>query len=83
MCVRPRSLEPIQGFRGDHTTQRDNQRQAHAVRREDINTGTAGQGAEGETERKGGRQRKAEGGGERERAREGKEKKQQTKRKTF
>ncbi|MEQ2275048.1 hypothetical protein XENORESO_019212 [Xenotaenia resolanae] len=38
-------LEPIQGFRGDRTTQRDNQRQAHAARREDINTGTAGQGA--------------------------------------
>lgn len=42
----PQLLEPIQGFRGDHTTQRDNQRQAHAARREDINTGTAGQGAE-------------------------------------
>lgn len=42
----PQLLEPIQGFRGDHTTQRDNQRQAHAAPREDINTGTAGQGAQ-------------------------------------
>ncbi len=55
VCVRvprthvcpPQSLEPIQGFRGDHTTQWDNQWQAHAVRREDINTGTTGQGPQG------------------------------------
>ena len=67
VCVHvcpPRSLEPVQGFRGDHTTQRDNQRrQAHAVRREDINTGTTGQGL-GERER--GRERE---GKERERKR--------------
>lgn len=46
VCVcPPRSLEPVQGFRGDHTTQQDNQRQqAHGVQREDINTGTTGQG---------------------------------------
>lgn len=60
----PQLLEPIQGFRGDHTTQRDNQRQAHAVRREDINTGTAGQGAEEGRARQGERKmkRKVEGG---------------------
>lgn len=60
----PQLLEPIQGFRGDHTTQRDNQRQAHAARREDINTGTAGQGAEEGRARQGERKmkRKVEGG---------------------
>lgn len=60
----PQLLEPIQGFRGDHTTQRDNQRQAHAARREDINTGTAGQGAEEGRARQRGRGRdEGEGGG--------------------
>lgn len=54
----PQLLEPIQGFRGDHTTQRDNQRQAHAARREDINTGTAGQGAEEGRARQGERKMK-------------------------
>lgn len=60
----PQLLEPIQGFRGDHTTQRDNQRQAHAARREDINTGTAGQGAEEGRARQGERKmkRRVEGG---------------------
>lgn len=60
----PQLLEPIQGFRGDHTTQRDNQRQAHAARQEDINTGTAGQGAEEGRARRGEEEmkRRAEGG---------------------
>lgn len=63
MC-QPQLLEPIQGFRGDHTTQRDNQRQAHAAQREDINTGTVGQGAEEGRARRGERKMKAkvEGG---------------------
>ncbi len=54
----PQLLEPIQGFRGDHTTQRDNQRQAHAARQEDINTGTAGQGAEEGRARRGGERKR-------------------------